>query len=244
MGTWGPGILQNDTALDAVHERVSKLLSLMPSFTRNPGGESAAQLGAAVGLFLQCSSDAIDVDSTCHPDLVNAIKANKPFLVELPRKAKKALGLVAADRGGELSKESASLPSDLAMAFYGFEAAPSCLMAYYFTARHDELFRHAKVIGFTQRLADELVDEIDEGFSNEELVLNLPGYGDFMGVFALLLIIEPCRVEPGKFTKWREQFRQVWDNVKPADNEKRRTFIMEYRSCVESALQYGLWKHS
>lgn len=244
MGTWGPGILQNDTALDRVDERADKLLSAMSSFAENPGIESVAQLGAAVGLMLQCSSGGPEVGSPDHVNLVNAIKANKPFLAKLPRRAQKTLRLVAADRGGELPKEAASLPADLAMAFYGFKAAPPYLMAYYFTTRHDELFRHAKVIGFTQRLADELVDETDEGFSNEELVSKLPGYGDFMGSFALLLIIDPCRVEPGKFTKWREQFRQVWNNLEPTDNEDWRTFLVEYRSCVELALQYGLWKHS
>jgi len=243
MGAWGTGILQNDTAQDGLNGAAYKLLSAVPSFAKNRGVDSAAQLGAAVGLLLQFSPYSFNTESPDFPNLVKAIEANNEFLADLSGRAEEVIRLVADGRGGELAERPASLPSDLSRALHGIKPPHEFAMQKIFAFREDDLFGHSKAIEFTQQFVNELVDEVDEGFADEEVVSDLSREGDFMGAFALLLIIEPCTVPSSKFKEWRTQFQQVWDNLEPTDDEMERKFEGDYRPCVELALEYGVRKH-
>ncbi|WP_145373795.1 hypothetical protein [Symmachiella dynata] len=133
------------------------------------------------------------------------------------------------------------MPNDLERAFHGFEPSEFPTQKA-FGERHEDLFRHPESTRFTQNFVDSLVKQVDEGFADEDVVDDLSRDGEFMGPLGLLLIIEPCKIDSGKFTQWREQFQDVWGDREPSNDDMEAKFEASYRPCVELALDYGLRK--
>jgi hypothetical protein len=76
------------------------------------------------------------------------------------------------------------------------------------------------------------------------LVSDLSREADFMGAFALLLILPKGRVDPAKFRQWRNRFHEVWEDVEPTDDETEQEFEEKYNGYLELAFQCGVDRFS
>lgn len=111
-----------------------------------------------------------------------------------------------------------------------------------FSVCEHDLFQHPSAAKYVQQILDQIVAEVDEGFEDEEVVSDLSREAEFMGAFALLLILPAGGVNPDKFTQWRDRLREVWENVEPIDDEIEKKFEENYNRNLELGFQCGAAK--
>jgi hypothetical protein len=100
MGTWGCGILQNDTVQDNLCEVIGGLAVDSAPFGQKPATEAnASRLGAGVGLLLQLSAGPrFDPEHRHWPRLRTALKKQRPAFASLPPEAARLPSTRARDR--------------------------------------------------------------------------------------------------------------------------------------------------
>ncbi len=209
MGAWGYGILQSDTAQDGISALNHMVQEEIRKLPEEPSEASAARLGAMVGLLLQSSHYSFDPENTFSADLAKILHRHEPFFSALPGNAALILRAVLEGKGQELANRPAKLDPRLEEALHhevGFEFA----VQRDFGQREPDLFAHPEAAAYVQEYADQCADWIDEEFDDEEIVGDFSREGEgCMGGLAMLLLVEPCRVEPVRILAWREKARDA-----------------------------------
>lgn len=77
MGTWGPGILQNDCAQDSLVECTHELRDALVRFVDSPQEDDWQRLFAVVGLLMQFSPYTLDPDNEESRVVARAIEAHR-----------------------------------------------------------------------------------------------------------------------------------------------------------------------
>ena len=113
-----------------------------------------------------------------------------------------------------------------------------------FSVCEDDLFKHPDAMEYLREITDRIVEEVDEGFADEELVSDPSREAYFIGPFGLLLVLPHCRVDPAKLQQWRDRFREVWGNMEPTTDETEKEFEEKYSRYLELAFQRGIEKFS
>src|SRR5687767_8437830 len=99
MGTWAHGLLDNDTACDALLGLCSEIRGDIERFGKDPHATST--LCAAVGILLQLS----DYDFEAHAEqIVAAVAAHAAQIAALPSDARTVMNAVAAGDGKALAE--------------------------------------------------------------------------------------------------------------------------------------------
>ena len=241
MGAWGYGILQNDAAQDSMCEVANRIESDIASLPNAGSEEEAAKVGAATGLLLQFSPYSFNPENDFSNKLIGALSANREFFVHLPGNSAEILNQVIDGRGSELAERDGEVDPEIEKALHSDENE-EFIMQKAFSVSERDLFRHPVAVNYVQPIFDRIVAEVDEGFENDELVSDLSREAEFMGAFALLLILPSGRVNPEKFNQWRDRFRRVWEDIEPIDDEIEKEFAENYNRYLELAFQCGAAK--
>jgi hypothetical protein len=245
VGAWGAGILQNDTAQDGIVEMTHTVGEDVARLGRQrPTEKGAAQLGAAVGLLLQFSWYSFAPDNDESRTLIDALDHTKGAWSPLPLRARTVLRRVLIGRGVELAARPARLGRKLRYGLFEdeLERQDGHPMQRVFGRREPTLFEHPEAAGYAQKFADRCVRRVDEDFSDPDLVEDLAREAEGMGAFALLLLIEPCRVRPQKVAGWRKKADRAFARIRKecADNDSESwqqelEFYEDYHKCLAVA---------
>ena len=238
MGAWGYGIIQNDAAQDSMCEVAHRIESDITALSGAGSEEDAAKVGAATGLLLQFSPYSFNPENDFHDRLIGALIANRKYFVHLDGKSAEILNQIIDGRGSELAARDGEVDADIEKALHSDENEDFIMQKAFSVSEHD-LFRHPVAMKYVQQIFDRIVADVDEGFEDEELVSDLSREAEFMGAFALLLVLPAGRVNSGKFHQWRDRFREVWEDIEPIDDEIERKFEENYNRYLELAFQCG-----
>ena len=242
MGAWGYGVLQNDTAQDGICDVANTIEEHICKLKKKGSIDSAAVLGAATGILLQFSPYSFNPESNFYPDLVEALKNNKPFFSALPAKAVRVLETVLEGKSETLLERPGTLDKDIDKALKGDEEPKGFIMEKEFSYRDIELFSHPVARQYIQEVVDDLVAEVDEGFKDEEQVSDISREGYFMGAFGLLLVLEPCKIDPEYFLQWQNRFNKVWQSLDFEPDELEDKFNALYNANLYLAFDCGIKK--
>lgn len=92
------------------------------------------------------------------------------------------------------------------------------------------------------------MNQVDAGFAEDEYVASdLSREGRFMGAFGLLLIIEPCVINPEKFTEWKTlvlEARNKYEERAKAEGWEIEDFDDYYYPHYYNACDLGATKYS
>ena len=238
MGAWGYGIVQNDAAQDSMCDVATRIESDIASLPNAGSEEDAAKIGAATGLLLQFSPYSFNPENDFHDKLIGALTVNRDYFTHLAGNSANILNQIINGRGSELVARDGEVDVEIEKALHSDENEEFIMQKAFSACEHD-LFRHPVAVNYVQQIFDQIVAEVDEGFEDEELVSDLSREAEFMGAFALLLILPVGRVNPDKFTQWRDRFREVWEDVEPTDDEIEKRFEENYNGYLELAFQCG-----
>lgn len=243
MGTWGYGILQNDTAQDSLCEIARNIEEDISEL--DTGSEAnAAMLGAAVGVLLMFSPYSFNPESPFYPTLIKALEINKDFFYLLHGNCHNILMAVLAGQGLALALRPGALDPNLDTVLHGDEEPHDFPTQKAFSFYEEDLFHHSAALTYTQQLVDRLIDEVDDGFSDEEMVSDLSREGYFMGAFALLLVLQPIYIAPNKFIQWQRQVHSFLDKLEIEEDDPEREFTEKYNRLLDLAFEYGIKKFS
>jgi hypothetical protein len=229
MGVWGRGLLQGDSPLDYIYSQTNKLRQDLERLAREPASESAAaRLGAVVGLLLQFYPYSLQ-DEHVTPVLDAAMEQHRGWFHALPARVRAVFRLIKAGGAAKLGARPAR----------GVDRRIRKALGDGMGYREAALFAHPAAAAYAQEFADACVDAMDEeiGCEGETWMDDVEG---FMGVFALLLLIEPCHVSPRKIRAWRKAIRAVYD----AEKDECSAFVKDYMRNVEGAFEGALEKFS
>jgi hypothetical protein len=239
MGTWGHGILQNDTAQDGLCEVLHWIADgILKLEKKRPSEKNAARLGAAVGLLLHLNAGYwFNPEHDFQARLLAILERHRSAFRHLPAGPARLLEEVRQGKGEELVNRDGP-PNPALSAILFARDVPGFSMQRTFGRREPALFEHAEAARSVQEIADRCVACIDEEFDDDEMVGDLCREASCMGAFGVLLEIEPCRVDPDKFASWRARYRDVrWE---PSADEA--DFFARYDTCIEAAFRYGIEK--
>lgn len=230
MGAWGTGILQNDCAQDTLVEVSSEVESQLSAL--GPAGEaSGAKLLAMVGILAQFSPYSFDEDNPRRKPLVDAIEAHRQFMTG---EGVDAL-LDAIVAGTRPEYDMMEFDQTLAQALHGADVT-EFMMQKTWARPPKACFAHPAGAAFLQSVADECVEAVDEEFSSSvDIVADLCREGFAVGRLALLLILQPIRVDPACFERWRE----AYERAAATREDSEGGFFDEYDACMTAALRYG-----
>jgi hypothetical protein len=243
MGAWGYGILQNDTAQDGmciVADRIKADILALPD---KASEDSAAKIGAATGLLLMISPFSFHPDNELYQPYIEKLKLNRSHFSALPGKSADLLNAIIDGQGLDLAERIGTLDSDIDRALhsdenFGFPVQKDISL------REDDLFRHPGAADYVQQVTYRLVEEVAEGFQDDDVVSDLSREAEFMGAFSLLLVFPKAKVDPAKFIEWRDSYRRVMKNAGPDEDEAERKFQEEYDRYLELAFAYGIQRYS
>lgn len=193
MGTWGEGILENDSALDGlgdiagtIQENLTELASASAS------AETAGRLAAAVGLLLLFSEFSFEDE-----DEFAGIKA--------------VLDAHAETCAGHLSAEAAKVLSEIragnASAYLDREApiAPELRKALGSKVglREDCLFESKAALAYLEQVVTNCVELLEEDFEDEDSWEDLCREAMSIGALAALLSLRPAQAPRPRLLHWR-----------------------------------------
>lgn len=243
MGAWGYGILQNDTAQDGICEAARRIEGDIADMAANPGEETVARLSAATALLLQFSSYSFNPENDFCGILVAALTANRAYFSQLPGNCEEILNAIIAGCGSELAARDGEVDSEIDRALHSDEN-DGFIMQKAFSVVETDLLRHPVSAAYLQSIIDAAVEEIDEGFADEEAVSDLSREAYFMGPFGLLLVLPKGHVNPEKFHQWKKRFNDVWKGLDPIEDEDEKKFEAKYNGHLELAFKCGAERFS
>lgn len=241
MGAWGYGILQNDNAQDGLLELVGDIYDDMIALGSEPASRAAAaRLGAGAGLLLQLSASPIfSVKDKRWAPLREVLVLHEKGFAALPPEADRILADILAGKGQELAARKAPPDARLDGALLAEDSQEERAFGY----REPALFADPDAARYVQEVADRLAEQVDGGVRDDDMASDPSREADFMAALAVLLILEPCRIDPDRFASWRELFREVYVDPEPGDPTESE-FYAAYSACLEQALQIGIDRFS
>ena len=190
MGTWSDRLLDDDRALDLIGTISDRIETEIDDLRRAEASEEvAARCSGLVGLLLQVSPDSFSGDFGA--TVAHAISHLQAWLDPLPKDAEALLRRIAAGDGPALAERKGGRSG----------ALRKTLGDYIDHRREPALFAHPASSRVVQEMAEQCASIIDDDLLDESVDL----YGlDCMGALGVLLIIEPCYVQPERITRWRD----------------------------------------
>jgi hypothetical protein len=225
MGTWGSGLFDGDGPLDVIDDLASDLDDELVDLTAaTPSAETAGRLSGVIGLLLQLSPTSFDKESEAAATIVEAIEHHREVLPALSAPAGELLLRIVAGEGQSLADRDGDRKGKLEQALGNY-------IDYY---REPALFEHPAAHEVTQRFAERCAEIIDELLAAPELdpyeVL------DVGGPLGLLLLVEPCRVDPARCAAWRQTLRAIGERSRDAANPDL-AFFTEYLQNADLAFE-------
>jgi hypothetical protein len=238
MGTWGRGILQNDTAQDGLCEVIHGIFDDVVALGKKRATKkSVAKLGAGVGLLLQLSANYwFDEESKYWPQLRAVLESHRALFDSLSPEAALLLSDVLDGKGRELAARDAPGNARLGQALFATDSQ-GFSMERTLGFREPALFAHPEATKYVQTVADRLVGELDEGFDDDSVVEDPCREADFIAALAVLLVLEPCRVDADHFASWRARFRTA-----QGEYGDESAFFTDYNANLELAFELGIEK--
>jgi hypothetical protein len=238
MGTWGRGILQNDTSQDGLCGVIHGIFDDVVALGKKRATKkNMGRLAAGVGLLLQLSANYwFQADSPHGPRLVEVLEKYRSLFATLSPEAARLLTDVLDGKGVELSCRDAPPDARLGRALFATDSR-GFPMERTFSVREAALFEHPEASAFVQAVADRLVAQLDEGFADDTVVSDPCREADFIAALAVLLVIEPCEVDADHFASWRARFRAA-----QGDYGDEADFCLAYNENLEMAFQIGIEK--
>jgi hypothetical protein len=244
MGAWGHGILQNDSAQDDLCEVIAGIYGDVIALGKEPTNRTTvARLGAGVGLMLQLSAGYwFSEEGHYWGPLREVLALHEKGFAAVPPEAGRILADVLAGKGEELAARDAPPDTRLSGALFA-EESQGFPMERTFGYREPALFADPEAERYVQEVADRLARNVDEGIAYDDMVADPCREANFMAALVVLLVLEPCRVRPDRFTSWRARFRKVQGEAGPGDPNES-AFFAAYHACLEQALQIGIDRFS
>lgn len=242
MGTWGYGILQNDSAQDGIGDLARTIEDDVAGLADRPATvEAAARAGAAVGLLLQFSEYSLNPESEASAGIRRGLKAQEPAFDALPGKAGSILRGVLEGTHPGLEDRLADLDERVVEALIGpAEEEREFPTQRAFGRREPDLFAHPEAARYAQEVAERCAGLVDEDFEDDEIVDDLCRESTAIGPLGLLLLIEPCRLDPDRVEAWRERaaegFATMEEDLADEDPDGELEFYAVYRACLDKAL--------
>jgi hypothetical protein len=206
MGTWGSGLFDGDGPLDVIVDLTTELEEEIASLTTvDPSDATVGQLSGAVGLLLQLSPSSFDRESETATTIVAAIEQHQQSLSARPAEAVTILRRIAAGEGQSLADRDGDRQGTLEQALGNY-------IDYY---REPALFEHPAAHDVTQRFAERCAELVDELLAAPEL----DPYEalDVGGPLGLLLLVEPCRIDPARCAAWRAALGAIAERARQED---------------------------
>jgi|ERR1043165_5290557 hypothetical protein len=229
MGVWGYALLEGDAPLDYIGSQSDQLHEDIERFGHEKASEVvAARLGAAVGLLLQFDPWWFGHEEAML-QLNGAIERQRNCLDALPSRARKVLQQIVEGPSRKLLERQTR----------GVDRRIQKALGNGRGYREATLFEHPAAAAYAQQFAKSCVQSIEEEMRSqgETWMEDVEG---FMGIFALLLLIEPCKVSTGKIRAWRKKIRAIYAK----EGKDRRPFVEKYMKNVETAFEVALEKFS
>jgi hypothetical protein len=244
MGVWGHGILQNDSAQDDLGEVIQGIYGDVIGLGKAPANsKTVARLGAGVGLLLQLSATTwFSEKGEYWSELREVLARHAPAFAAVSPAARRILADVLAGKGEELAARDALPDARLSAALFAKDLQ-GLMMERPFGHREPALFTDPEAARYVQEVADRLVKVVDAGVAHDDMVEDPCREADFIAALSVLLVLEPCRVDPGRFASWRERFHKIWAEAQPADPAEAE-FFARYHACLDQALQIGIDRFS
>ncbi len=244
MGAWGYGILQNDTAQDGLVEVIHRVKDgILRLARRRPAEEVAARAAAGVGMMLHLSAGYwFSPENEERTALLDALRRQEPEFDNLPRGAGRILRQVLDGKGPELANRDGKMGGRLQRALFArnLDGFP---MERVFGKREPSLFKHPEGAGFVQEIADYCAARVDKDFRQTFVVEDLSREAESMGAFAVLLVLEPCHIDPARFENWRDRYRKARAGMAEEGFEEE-DYYGQYDRCLEVAFQVGIRRFS
>lgn len=221
MGTWNYGLLDNDTALDAIGDLCADIRADISRFSDSP-----AELCAAVGILLQLSAYDFDLESHGQA-IIDAVR--RADLTALPDDARQLMTAIATGGGKALAeRRDPSHPPALLEAI-STGAKHSC-----FGQREPALFATPAGAAYVQAIADRCVEAIERDMAEEDLWSDICREMPSMGLVAVLLVIAPRTVNAAHVESWRDKARHGLAQLREHEDSEL-DFHEKYHASLERA---------
>ncbi len=237
LGTWGRGILQNDSAQDNLCETARELEAVIESFADDAAESTWRVLNAAIGTLAQYSPYALDPKNAFSEVVARAIERHRAVMSDVTEELAGMLDAIVAQRQPEYVM--LTFAPELETALHGPEAS-TVLMQKTWARAPAGCFASPEAHAFLQEFADRRVANVDAQFEDEEALEDLCREGFAMGEFALLLILEPIHVDPQQFERWRS----TWYAGRREPDSSEADFFHDYDACVDRAFDFGIARFS
>ena len=241
MGSWGYGILQNDTAQDGICDVIHRIERDISNLPATPSRDTAARLAAGIALLLQLSPYSFDPENDFRDKLMLVLAANRHYFAQLPRTAEGILGAILDGRGQELASRDGDVDLQIDTVLHSDENE-GFIMQKTFSAVETDLLQHPISIAYLQRIVDSIVEMVNKGFSDEQM-LDLSREAYFIGQVGLLLVLPQCHVDPNNFKQWQDRFTKLWGK-KSTDNKIESEFDTRYNANIVKAFKCGIERFS
>jgi hypothetical protein len=175
--------------------------------------------------------------------LLGVLRRQEPAFGHLPKPANDLLRHVLAGNGIELAERPGKLEPRLGRALFATDVKgfPGGFpMERVFGAYDPSLFEHPEAARYVRELTERLVRWVDMGFRRRDLIYYLcDDGGRAVAALAVLVVLEPCRVERRKWKAWLERVRAA----KEADAaEGADEYGEEFAGYLEELLLVGAEK--
>lgn len=235
MGTWGAGILQNDTAQDGLVDAAHEVRDAIRGFVHSPQEDDWQRMFAAVGLLVQFSPYTLAPDNPESRDVARAIEIHRSGGAA-GRELDEVFDAICAGETPEYTL--VEFPPMLETALHG-PAKRGFPMQKTWAQPPARCFAFPTSKAFVQDFADRRVARIQNELSDSEVLEDLNRESSVMGDLALLLILDEIHVQPSLFVGWRDAWRAMRSH-----DESEAEFFERYYECVEAAFEYAIARFS
>jgi len=212
MGTWDEGLLDNDTACDALGDLCHEIVGDIVRFGETP--TATDELCAAIGVLLQLSDYDFGLDSDRGPKIVAAAKLHEQQLARAAAEVRRVMALVSDGRGKELA-EQPDLASAAHAGIFNTGATTSR-----FGERHPALFATPAGAAYVQAIVDRCVETIEGELEDEENLSDMCREVGSLGLLGVLMVLSPCRVPLATVESWRAKARQGVNELRERADEE------------------------
>lgn len=195
MGTWGQGLLDNDTACDALGDLCYEIVGDIVRLGQVPAGTD--ELCAAIGVLLQLSGYYFGLGTERGVQIVTAVAAHAERIESLPAEARRVMKLVMDGKGTDLAErhDPASLGQTALLNKGATESR--------FGERHAALFATPAGSAYAQLIANRCVERIEDELGDADNCSDLCREAGSMGLLGVLMVLAPCSVPLATIESWR-----------------------------------------
>ena len=215
MGTWGTGLLDGDSQLDAIGEITDEIEAAVAALADEPASEeSAGRLAGGLALLIQISGYSFESEEVW-PRLHRALRQQASAFDALGPEAAALLRRLDAGEGAQIADGSGGRAGELLKAVGDYLDGPT----------EPALLASSAAAELVQQMAERCARMLDAELIEGDDLYEMAGP---LGLFGLLLLLPPCRVDPARLKTWSERVRAA--NEKTKDE---RGFFDEYMVNVE-----------